>query len=164
MDGVKSILENVKNGNISVDEALLKLKIEPFEDLGFAKIDHHRLLRQGIGEVVYGASKTPEQIVEITNSLLNNGQETVLITRMSKEAKEYAQGKMPFEYYEIPKLAIAGKMPEPTGNGKIVIVTGGTSDMPVAEEAALTAEALGNKVVRIYDAGKGTTGKDSERI
>ena len=142
MDGVKSILENVKNGNISVDEALLKLKIEPFEDLGFAKIDHHRLLRQGIGE-----------IVEITNSLLNNGQETVLITRMSKEAKEYAQGKMPFEYYEIPKLAIAGKMPEPTGNGKIVIVTGGTSDMPVAEEAALTAEALGNKVVRIYDAG-----------
>ena len=137
MDGVKSILENVKNGNISVDEALLKLKIEPFEDLGFAKIDHHRQLRQGIGEVVYGASKTPEQIVEITNSLLNNGQKTVLITRMSKEAKEYAQGKMP----------------EPTGNGKIVIVTGGTSDMPVAEEAALTAEALGNKVVRIYDAG-----------
>lgn len=153
MDNVKNILENVKNGNISVDEALLKLKIEPFEDLGFAKIDHHRQIRQGIGEVVYGASKTPEQIVEITNSLLNNGQETVLITRMSKEAKEYAQGKMPFEYYEIPKLAIAGKMPKPTGNGKIVIVTGGTSDMPVAEEAALTAEALGNKVVRIYDAG-----------
>ena len=134
-------------------EALLKLKIEPFEDLGFAKIDHHRQLRQGIGEVVYGASKTPEQIVEITNSLLNNGQETVLITRMNKEAKEYAQGKMPFEYYEMPKLAIAGKIPKPTGNGKIVIVTGGTSDMPVAEEAALTAEALGNKVVRIYDAG-----------
>ena len=84
MDNVKNILENVKNGNISVDEALLKLKIEPFEDLGFAKIDHHRQIRQGIGEVVYGASKTPEQIVEITNSLLNNGQETVLITRMSK--------------------------------------------------------------------------------
>ena len=99
MDNVKNILENVKNGNISVDEALLKLKIEPFEDLGFAKIDHHRQLRQGIGEVVYGASKTPEQIVEITNSLLNNGQETVLITRMNKEAKEYAQGKMTFEYY-----------------------------------------------------------------
>ena len=153
MDKIKNILQNVKDGNISVDEALLKLKIEPFEDLGFAKIDHHRQLRQGIGEVVYGASKTPEQIVKITNSLLNNGQETVLITRMSKEAKEYAQGKMPFKYYEIPKLAIAGKMPEPTGNGNIVIVTGGTSDMPVAEEAALTAEALGNKVVRIYDAG-----------
>lgn len=79
MDNVKNILENVKNGNISVDEALLKLKIEPFEDLGFAKIDHHRQIRQGIGEVVYGASKTPEQIVEITNSLLKNGQETVLI-------------------------------------------------------------------------------------
>lgn len=93
MDNVKNILENVKNGNISVDEALLKLKIEPFEDLGFAKIDHHRQIRQGIGEVVYGASKTPEQIVEITNSLLKNGQETVLITRMSKEAKSTHRGK-----------------------------------------------------------------------
>lgn len=153
MDSIKNILEDVKNGNISVDDALLKLKIQPFEDLGFAKVDYHRKLRQGIGEVVYGASKTPEQIVEITKALLEKGQETVLITRMDRFAADYAKGKIPFEYYDMPKLAIAGKIPKVQGSGTIAVITGGTSDMPVAEEAALTAQALGNKVVRIYDAG-----------
>ncbi len=93
---LKTYWKMFKNGNISVDEALLKLKIEPFEDLGFAKIDHHRQIRQGIGEVVYGASKTPEQIVEITNSLLKNGQENSFDYKNEQRGKRVRTGENAF--------------------------------------------------------------------
>lgn len=150
---LKELLQQVAGGGVSVEDAVLKLREAPFEDLGFAKLDHHRGLRQGIGEVIYGAGKTPDQIVQIAGALLRRGQETVLITRMSTEAAEMANKTLPLDYHEMGRVGIVGKLPEPDGAGKVVIATGGTSDMPVAEEAALTAEALGNDVVRLYDVG-----------
>lgn len=150
---IKQLLQKVSNGAMSVDEAVLQLKVDPFEDLGFAKLDHHRSLRQGIAEVIYGAGKTPEQIAEISEAMRNHGQKTVLITRMSTEAAKFVSEKVPLKYFEMGNIGIVGEMPAPNGSGKIVVATGGTSDMPVAEEAALTAEALGNEVVRLYDVG-----------
>ncbi len=150
---LKTLLEQIANGKISVENAILKFKSEPFEDLGFAKIDHHRSIRQGVAEVIYGAGKTPEQIVHIADSMLANGQKTVLITRMSDKAAELVKKFLPFQYYEIGHIGIAGEMPKPDIETNIVVATGGTSDMPIAEEAALTAEALGNKVIRLYDVG-----------
>lgn len=155
---VRKLLEDVAVGNVSVDQAVLELKKEPFEDLGFAKLDHHRALRQGVAEVIYGAGKTPEQIVKIVEQFLKSGQENVLITRMNKEAaqfvsKEMLNRKVVYQYDSMSKIGIVGDMPKADGLGKIVVATGGTSDMPVAEEAALTAEVLGNEVVRLYDVG-----------
>lgn len=150
---IKELLEQVANGGLSAEEALLRLKMEPFEDLGFAKLDHHRSLRRGVGEVIYGAGKTAEQIGEIAGALLRRGQRTVLITRLSAEAAGSLSSALPLRYYELGRIGVVGGMPEPDGFGRIVVATGGTSDMPVAEEAALTAEALGNEVVRLYDVG-----------
>ena len=150
---LRELLNSVAEGKISVDDAVMSFKTKPFEDLGFAKIDYHRSIRQGIAEVIYGAGKTPEQIAEIAENMLSNGQKTILITRMSKEAAELAEKLLPFKYHETGKIGIVGEMPEADTETKIVIATGGTSDIPVAEEAALTAEALGNKVTRLYDVG-----------
>ncbi len=154
-DTIKKILESVSAGETSPDEALLSLKKEPFTDLGYAKVDHHRALRQNAAEVIYGEGKTPDQIVGITESLQQGGAETVLITRMKPEAAERARQKFgaSFVYHEIPRVGIVGPLPRPTGNGTIVVAAAGTSDMYAAEEAALTAEALGNKVQRLYDVG-----------
>ena len=151
---IKNILEAVKDGKISVSEAMLQLKEAPFKDLGFAKLDLHRGLRQGAAEVIYGASKTPEQIVKISQSFLEQGQKTILITRMSKEAADLTKNSINcFKYDELSKIGIVGKIPKVNCKGKIVVATGGTSDMSVAEEAALTAEVYGNEVVRLYDVG-----------
>jgi NCAIR mutase (PurE)-related protein len=127
--------------------------MEPFEDLGFAKLDHHRALRQGVSEVVFGQGKDPAQIVGISKSMMEKGQKTILITRLSPSAAEEASRELQITYYPMGRIGIIGDMPKPDGIGKIVVATGGTSDMPVAEEAALTAEALGNEVVRLYDVG-----------
>ena len=150
---IRSLLEQVAQGERSVEEAVLALKMEPFRELGFAKVDNHRGLRQGAAEVIYGAGKTPEQIRDIAASMRETGEKAVLITRMSKEAAELAAKSLPLTYYEMGKVGIVGDMPKPTGKGTIVVATGGTSDMPVAEEAALTAEVLGNRVTRLYDVG-----------
>jgi NCAIR mutase (PurE)-related protein len=150
---VLHILEQVEQGALSAQDALLKLRMEPFEDIGFAKIDHHRSLRQGVAEVIYGAGKTPEQIRAIAAAMLEKERRTILITRMSKEAAEYVGKTCPLSYDEAGRVGIIGDLPEPDGIGRIVVATGGTSDIPVAEEAALTAQALGNEVVRLYDVG-----------
>ena len=150
---IKKLLQAVAAGETSVDSALLLLKEAPFEDLGFAKLDHHRALRQGAAEVIYGAGKTPEQILKIAQAMLRHGQKTVLITRLSQQAADVLAPQLPLTYHALGRVGIAGMMPKPSGRGKIVIATGGTSDQPVAEEAALTAEALGNEVVRLYDVG-----------
>ncbi len=147
------LLQMVADGDASVNDALLRLRQEPFEDLGFAKPDLHRAVRQGTAEVIYGASKTPEQIARIAAAMRKRGQRTVLITRMSREAADYAAERLSLQYDEVSCVGIVGEIPEPDGCGKIVIATGGTSDMPVAEEAALTAEAFGNETVRLYDVG-----------
>lgn len=150
---IKTILEAVHQGSMSVEDALLKIKGKPFEDIGYAKVDLHRKVRQGAAEVVYGAGKTPEQILGILDVMKNNGQDTVLITRMAKEAAETVGKVHKLDYHEDARVGIVGQAPEPDGIGNIVVATGGTSDIPVAEEAALTAQVLGSSVVRLYDVG-----------
>ena len=150
---MRKLLEGVRSGEVSVDHALLKIKTQPFEDIGYAKIDLHRKTRQGAAEVIYGAGKTAEQIIGIVESMQKNGQNTILITRLSAEKAEKMEEKIQFHYYEEARVGIVGEMPKPDGIGKIVVATGGTSDIPVAEEAALTAEVLGNEVIRLYDVG-----------
>ena len=152
-NNVKQILENVQNGTITVEEAVLKLKIAPFEDIGYAKVDLHRALRQGIAEVIYGEGKTPEQIIGILDIMKNNGQTTILITRLDAQSAEYIQKTRDMDYRPGARIGVVGPIPKPYGIGKIVVATGGTSDILVAEEAALTAETLGNEVVRLYDVG-----------
>ena len=146
-------LEAVRDGALSPQEAMLQLKLEPFQDLGFAKVDHHRELRQGASEVIYGAGKTPEQIIRIASAMREHGQKTIMITRISRETAEIIHREHPLEYHDLARIGLIGAIPEPDGDGTIVVATGGTSDMPIAEEAALTAEALGNKVTRLYDVG-----------
>ena len=148
-----TLLQQVQTGATSVEEAALRLKMEPFEDLGFAKIDRHRQLRQGAAEVIYGGGKTPEQIRAIAAAMRQSGEKTVLITRMSREAADYVAQTLPLQYHELGQVGIIGELPEPDGIGTIVVATGGTSDIPVAEEAALTAEVLGSQVIRLYDVG-----------
>ena len=153
LNETKDILQQVQSGALSVDEALLKLKLAPFEDLGYAKVDHHRALRQGAAEVIYGEGKTVEHIAGILSAMRANGDKTVLVTRLSQEKADALRGQFPINYHADARMGIVGDFPQPDGLGKIVVATGGTSDIPVAEEAALTAEALGNQVERIYDVG-----------
>ena len=153
MNDIKEILEQYKNNEISLEHALLKLKKEPFEDIGYAKIDLHRKVRQGAAEVIYGEGKTPEQIIGICESMLKNDEKTILITRLSKESADMVSKVHILDYHSQARIGILGKLPVPDGIGKIVVATGGTSDIPVAEEAALTAEVLGNEVLRLYDVG-----------
>lgn len=152
-DEIRQILEAVREGSVSVDEAVLKLKKQPFEDIDFAKVDLHRQSRQGAAEVIYGAGKSAEQIIAIAATMRDNGQLPVIITRIDREKAVAISQNLPIKYNESAKLATLGDLPEPDGAGYIVVATGGTSDIPVAEEAALTAEALGNEVVRLYDVG-----------
>ena len=153
MDNIKHLLGCVADGSMTIDDAVLKLKMQPFEDLGFAKPDYHRALRQGTPEVIYGAGKTPQQIADIASAMLANGQKTVLVTRLLPENAKLVGQRIKLDYKEMGHIGIIGDMPVPDCKGKIVVATGGTSDMPVAEEAALTAEVLGNEVVRLYDVG-----------
>lgn len=149
----RKLLEAVKNGETSVDEALLKLKTEPFEDIGYAKIDTHRGLRTGAAEVIYGAGKTPEQIVGIIAKMQESGQQRILVTRLSEQAYETVSDSAALTYHKAAHIGIVGEMPAPDGIGRVVVATGGTSDIPIAEEAALTAQFLGSEVTRLYDVG-----------
>lgn len=181
----KKTLEAVRDGSLTVEEALLKLKTEPFEDLGFAKVDLHRRIRQGMPEVIYGAGKTAAQIAGIIRTMQKNGQTHILVTRVSPDAYgkiEQELAKIPKQeqvstdaasgreqepdadgerktaqpeltYFETARIALAGEIKTADGIGTIVVATGGTSDLPVAEEAAVTAQAYGNEVVRLYDVG-----------
>ena len=153
MSDTKKILEQYKNDELSLEEALLELKKAPFTDIGYAKVDLHRKVRQGTAEVIYGEGKTPEQIIGICDAMLNNGQKTILITRLCSASAEIISNSHELNYHPQARIGIIGNIPEPDGIGKIIIATGGTSDIPVAEEAALTAEVLGNEVVRLYDVG-----------
>ena len=155
MDNKHEILEllrGVAAGRTTPEQALLELKTEPFQDLGYAKVDFHRSLRQGAAEVIYGAGKTAEQIAGIAAAMGARGCKNILITRMGPEAAETVGKAVPLDYHPIPRLGVAFPGERPA-LGHIVVATGGTSDQPVAEEAALTAEALGNRVTRLYDVG-----------
>ena len=148
----RELLEKVKLGEISVDEAQERLKDLPFEDLGFAKLDHHRTLRTGFGEVVYCAGKTTEQLVKIFTHFAQRAG-NVLGTRACVEQYEAVRAVLPeASFDELSGLLIVQRRkPELTGN--VAVCTGGTSDIPVAEEAAGTAEFFGSRVSRIYDVG-----------
>ena len=148
-----TILKQIQDGTLSPEEALTKLRMAPFEDLGYAKPDTHRELRQGIPEVIFGEGKTPEQIIGISRAMLEAGQRMIIITRLTPEAAQSISRVLDLRYHQTARIGIIGAIPEPDGIGNIVVATGGTSDMPVAEEAAVTAEALGNTVIRVYDVG-----------
>lgn len=153
MNEIRQLLLKVKNGEVSVDEALLEIKKAPFEDIGYARVDLHRKARQGAAEVIYGAGKTAEQIAGIAKAMIREGQEPILITRMDPEKAKAVSGEIEMDYHPAAQAGVVGKMPKPNGIGKVLVLTAGTSDIPVAEEAALTAEIYGNEVVRIFDAG-----------
>lgn len=152
-EDIRTILDEVRRGEMSVDDALLAIRKEPFHDIDFAKIDLHRKVRQGAAEVIYGAGKTVEQIDGIVSAMQKHGEASILITRLSADSAVRLGDKYELHYNEKACAAVIGAMPEPGGIGRIVVATGGTSDIPVAEEAALTAEVLGNEVVRLYDVG-----------
>ena len=142
----------MRSGSLTPEQAVLKLKEAPYEDLGYAKVDFHRSLRQGAAEVIYGQSKTPEQIAGILTAMGQRGCKNVLVTRLSPESAQQVARTIPLDYHPQPKLAVA--FPTPVeGRGLVAVVSGGTSDLPVCDEAALTAEALGSKVTRLYDVG-----------
>ena len=150
---IKKLLESVKRGETTIEDAELELKKAPFIDIGIAKVDTHRGLRQGCAEVIYGEGKSAEQIIAISKVMKEKGQSLILITRINSDKAALISKEFDLKYYSDARLGIIGKIPEPNGIGKIVVATGGTSDQKVAEEAALTAEALGNEVIRLYDVG-----------
>lgn len=149
---IRELLEKVKNNEIPIADAEEYLKNLPYEDIGFAKLDHHRSLRSGFGEVIYGPGKTLEQIQKIFLSFASR-KENVMGTRVSEEQYEAVRCVLPeVNYDSISRILVwQDQIPEP--RGRIAICTGGTSDLPVAEEAARTAEFFGSRVDRIYDVG-----------
>ncbi len=151
---VRDLLRQVADGTVDVSRALDMLALEPTESLGFATIDHHRALRQGFPEVVYGAGKTPEQILEIARRIVACG-DGVLVTRVSEDAaNRLASSLANVELNSLSRTAfVRGESPAPRGTGTVAVVTAGTSDLPVAEEAAATLDALGDCVMRVTDVG-----------
>jgi hypothetical protein len=150
---LKELLLGFKEGRVDMDQALERLRHLPFEDLGFATVDHHRAIRQGFPEVIFGQGKTPEQIAGIASRLLE-GSSNLLITRTNRETfdrvKAIAEAA---RYHESCGAISALRDSTVRGRGSIAIVTAGTSDIPVADEAAITAEIMGNQVERIFDVG-----------
>lgn len=150
---IKLLLEQVSQGSVSPDEALQQLKTLPFEDLQFAKVDHHRALRVGAPEVIFGPGKRPEHIAEIFAKLAARGN-NVLATRVSNEQMEAISRLTPdAQYHDLARAAVLHVRHERIGKGTIGVISAGTSDLPVAEEAALTAKLMGNDVECIYDVG-----------
>lgn len=151
---LSDILKKVSDNSMDVDTALESLKHLPYEDIGYANIDQHRNLRTGEAEVIFGQGKTPEQIAGIVSHMMHDNAR-ILVTRASEAAYEAVKEVAPEAVYEkLPKIIIVGNMLAPKEEkGTIAVVTAGTSDIPVAEEAALTAEFFGDKVDRVYDVG-----------
>lgn len=148
------LLTRVQSGTLDVDQALDQLKAFPYEDLGFARVDHHRALRKGFPEVIFGQGKTARQIVEIAQRLVVNGQHA-LITRLDEQKAQEVRTALPaLRYYVDGRVGAFGEPPlPPPEQGTILIVSAGTADIPVSEEAAVTAELMGNHVDRLYDVG-----------
>lgn len=150
---IRRMLEGVKSDSVSVDEAIESLRDLPFEDLGFAMVDHHRALRQGFPEVIYCAGKTVDQIVTIADRIVASGAD-LLATRASQEIYTEVVARLPdAEYHEAARAIVLQKDHTIRGRGRILVVSAGTSDIPVAEEAAITATVMGNEVERIFDVG-----------
>jgi NCAIR mutase (PurE)-related protein len=150
---LRELLESVRSGEVAVDAAMERVRHLPFEDLGFAKIDHHRALRHGMPEVVFAKGKTPEQVVAIARSLLE-ASPNVLVTRADPECAAAISRELPDgEYFPRSGAVRFWRDRKLVGKGNIAVVCAGTSDIPVAEEAQITAEVMGNSVVAIHDIG-----------
>ena len=151
---LEQLLKKVKSGEASIDEAKAQLKSLPFEDLGFARIDHHRVLRKGFPEVIWGEGKTSGQIVSIMKQLKNKGH-NILVTRLEeKKARDVQKGFPKSQYYLGSRvLTLLNHPVELIGKGTILVITAGTTDIPVAEEAVVTVQLMGNKVETLYDVG-----------
>lgn len=150
---LRKLLEQVRQGELDVERALGRLRHMPFEDIGFAKVDHHRALRQGMPEVIFGQGKTPEQVVAIATRLLENAK-NILITRADEATGKAVKRRIrKAEYFPLSRVVRVWGDRRIDGKGKIAIVCAGTSDIPVAEEARLTAETMGNEVEAIHDVG-----------
>jgi NCAIR mutase (PurE)-related protein len=151
---LKDLLHRVKDGTIEVDEAITRLKSLPFEDIGFASIDHHRNLRRGFPEVIYGQGKKAEQIIKIIEKMMEK-QENVLVTRLTDNKAKIIKKHFPSsEYYPDSRiLTIAVTQIEKRGKGTILVISAGTADIPIAEEAAITAKFMGNEVETLFDVG-----------
>jgi pyridinium-3,5-biscarboxylic acid mononucleotide synthase len=153
---IRKLLQAVRDGKLDISEATAKLKDLPFEDIDFAKVDHHRSLRQGYAEVVFGKGKTPAQVAEIVRAMARHkdSHQNILVTRA--DAKIYAAVKRvsrDAKFYSLSSVITIERSKEITGKGTILIVSAGTSDIPVAEEALLTARMMGNRVEHLYDVG-----------
>lgn len=150
---VENLLKEVKNGKTSIDEALEVLKNFPYTDLGFARIDHHREMRTGYPEIIYCAGKSVEQVKEIVR-VMSEKENNVIGTRATHEMYEAVKNIVPDAVYYAEARIISVQKKKPSAPKTLIaVITAGTSDIPVAEEAAITAELLGNNVLRIYDAG-----------
>ena len=151
---LQELLKRVKLGKTSIDEAIGQLKSLPFEDLGYARIDHHRSLRKGFPEVIWGEGKSPDQILSIMKEMKNKGH-NVLITRLNEKKGKEIQKVFPKCHY-YPRSKVLTYLIHPVraeGKGTILVVTAGTTDIPVAEEAVITAQFMGNRVETLYDVG-----------
>ena len=151
---LKTMLNSVQHGSLSVDEAMQQLRQLPFQDIGCAQVDHHRQLRQGMPEMIFGEGKTAQQIIAITTAMSDRGS-NVLVTRLDKDKAAQVFDAFPAACYhaEARCLTLECQPPEQRGKGTILIVSAGTSDIPVAAEALVTARFLGNQVEQIYDVG-----------
>jgi len=151
---LKDLLNKLKDGKIEVDAAVQKLKTLPFEDIGFASIDHHRQLRRGFPEVIYGRGKKAEEIIKIIEKMVEK-EENVLVTRINDSKAKIIKKHFPSsDYYPKSRiLTIAVSPIEKRGKGKILVISAGTADIPVAEEAAITAKFMGNDVETLFDVG-----------
>ena len=150
---LRSLLDDVRSGAASVDDALERMRHLPFEDLGYAKLDHHRALRHGLTEVVFGKGKTAEQVVGIATRLLDKSR-NLLITRTERSVAESLMAVYPeAEFFPLSGAVRVWRERTIVGKGPVAVVCAGTSDIPVAEEARLTAEVMGNAVDAIYDVG-----------
>jgi len=152
-DSIRKLFEQVREGKLSPDEAVERLRHLPFEDLGFAKVDHHRALRVGMPEVIFGQGKTPANLSQIFLRLAKHGG-NVLATRADEKQFAAVKKRVPkAEYRRLARAIVLQRDTKKYGKGTIVVVSAGTSDIPVAEEAVTTAEIMGNDVQHIYDVG-----------
>ena len=150
---LKSLLEEVRDGAVSIDDAIGRMKHMPFEDLGFAKVDHHRALRHGMPEVIFGQGKQPEHLLAIAATLLDRTP-NLLATRCDRAVADLVLASFPYaEYHPVSRVIRVWRDRTMFGKGKIAVVCAGTSDIPIAEEAQLTAETMGNEVDVIHDIG-----------
>jgi len=152
-DSIRKLFQQVKKGTLSPDEAVQQLRHMPFEDLGFANVDHHRALRAGMAEVIFGPGKEPKQLATIFAKLAKHGN-NVLATRVTKEQFRAVKRKLrKAEHHPLARCVTLTQDETVRGKGTIVVVSAGTSDIPVAEEALVTAQIMGNEVQHLYDVG-----------